>query len=246
MNPVPRGRLLPLVAAALVTACTASTGVAPTPKPELAQPSIIDNEPLGGTPGPITYPPDNMWAFLSTTPGLEPVAETLAEASAYADAVLVGRFVGVERGGGYGAPGEPVGWYAVALVDVDSTLKGTPNLDAHGFLRVPFLLTLDGNSYPEKEFADLERSLPQDPALLLLVSWATYFDRAGGNVPTWLDELNADNLYRTIGGDGAIRVVNGELTPPPYSEGWPAELLGGRLEDVVGLIAAPESSPYAP
>lgn len=177
-----------------------------------------------------------MWGFLSTSAGTPSGATNVQDAAALSDVVLVGRFVGIERFEGYGAPGEGVGWYAVALIDVDSSLKGSPTLGDDGLLRVPFLLGLGAPEseagYPEKQFADLSRSIPSDPALLFLTTWAAYFARAGTEVPDWLTDLNRPDIYRTIGVDGAVRVVDGVLQPMPYSETWDSNLEGLRVEDL--------------
>lgn len=160
----------------------------------------------------------------------------MEDAVALSDVVAVGRFVGLERGDGYGAANEGVGWYAVALIEVDSTMKGTPSLSDDGLLRVPFLLALGApgaeSAYPEKEFADLSRSIPSDPALLFLTTWAAYFDRAGTEVPDWLATLDRADIYRTIGTDGAVRMVDGTLEPSPYSETWDSTLEGQTVEDL--------------
>jgi len=229
-------------------ACTASIGasVAPIATPdgvviESASPTFVDpnpvNPPVVSDP-PLTYPADNMWGFLSTSAGTPSGTGNLREAAALSDLVLLGRFVGLERGGGYGAPNEGVGWYAIALIDIESRLQGNPSLGQDGLLRVPFLLALgvpgdNEPAYPEKEFADLSRSIPKDPALLFLSSWTAYFDRAGTEVPAWLADLDRSDIYRTIGADGAVRVVDGVLQTAPYSESWNSSLNGLTIDDLV-------------
>ena len=178
-----------------------------------------------------------MWGLLSTSSGTPSGAASLREAEALADLVTVGRFVGLERGDGYGAPDEGVGWYAIALIEVESTIKGTPALGEDDLLRVPFLLTLGapgGSSptYPEMEFGDLMRSIPRDPALLFLTTWSSYFDRAGTEVPDWLADLDRPDIYRTIGADGAVRVVDGVLEPMPGTETWNSTLEDRTVDDL--------------
>ncbi|MBA2701229.1 MAG: hypothetical protein H0U58_05930, partial [Chloroflexi bacterium] len=112
-----------------------------------------------------------------------------------------------------------------------------PSLGDDGRLRVPFLLVLGApgsteGAYPEKEFTDLSRSIPKDPALLFLSTWASYFDRAGGGVPDWLADLDRSDIYRTIGADGAVRVIDGDLQPSPYAETWVSSLGGRTIADV--------------
>jgi hypothetical protein len=189
------------------------------------------------TDAPVTYPPDSMWGFLSTSAGTPSGAASIDDAIELSDLVAVGRYVGIERGSGYGAPGEGVGWYAIALIDVDVALRGDPRLGDDGLLRVPFLLALgvpgdEKPVYPEKEFADISRSIPKDPALLFLRAWSTYFARADAVVPDWLGELDRPDIYRTIGVDGAVRLAYGALTPSPFAETWVSSLDGLT---VVGL-----------
>ncbi|MGH9424019.1 MAG: hypothetical protein ACRD3J_28855, partial [Thermoanaerobaculia bacterium] len=129
--------------------------------PKSAAPSI-SNE----AEGPISYSPDNMWGFLATAPGEVRRADDLAGAVAFSKLVVVGRYVGVEKGPGYGPAGGGIGWYAVAVIKVESVLKGTPILGPDGNLRVPFLLVMGADRYPEKELADLQGSIPVEPALL--------------------------------------------------------------------------------
>ncbi|MBF8290863.1 MAG: hypothetical protein HW391_1831 [Chloroflexi bacterium] len=232
-HPVAKRPLLLLLFAVMAAACYGSPGAEPAsvePAPSVSAPS--SGRPVGETAGPITYPPDNMWAFLATMPGLQRTSDTLAGAVDFAEAVVVGRYLGVERGARYG-----VDWTAVALIDVDAVVKGTPNLGPDGLLRVEFVLVVGSGSYPEKEFADLERSIPKDPALLYLISWASFMD-AWGEVPGWSTRVDLADRYRTIGGDGAMRVVNGRIEPPPYIDGWPMELRGLGIEQVKDQIRA--------
>ena len=226
--------------------CTASVGASLSPSASTdgiavgspsPTPDVDPASPVIGTDPPNTYTPDNMWAFLSTSAGTPSGAASLQEAAALSDLVAVGRFVGLERGKGYGAPKEGVGWYAIALIEIESTLQGSPALGDDGLLRVPFVLTLGppgdvDPEYPDKEFGDLARSLPSDPALLFLTNWAAYFDRAGAEVPEWLADLDRSDIYRTIGADGAVRVVDGALQPTPYSETWDSTLAGLMIKDL--------------
>ena len=236
----PCGRLpLLLIAAVLVlAACTVAPGAMPVPVvPVPVEPAPSASEPVGGRPagetqGPITYPPDNMWAFLATMPELQRTSDTLADAVDFAEVVVVGRYVGVERGGTYGIDST-----AVALIEVDSVVKGTPKLGPDGLLRVEFVLVVGPGGYPEKEFADLERSIPKDPALLYLSSWASFVN-VWGEVPGWSARKDLADVYKTIGGDGAMRVVNGKIEPPPYIDGWPTALRGAGIEQVKDQIRA--------
>ncbi len=187
---------------------------------------------------PITYPPDNMWTFLSSAATESRRTEDLAAATAFAEAVVVGRYVDVERGPGYGPEGGTIGWYAVALIEPDRVIKGKPRVMSDGFIRVPFMLVLGGDDYPSKEFADLQRSIPTDPALLFLYSWAAYWDRAGGgHPPAWLDGLNTEDQYKTItSADGAFRIEDGRLAPMAYAEGWPVACRDLLVDDVADRI----------
>lgn len=227
-----RSLLSILLVTLILAGCYGAPGAEPVsvdPAPVGSAPPV-DNRPAGATAGPLTYAPDMMWAFLSTMPELQHTAETLAGAVDFAELIVVGRYVGVERGGTYGSD-----WTAVALIAVDSVVKGTPELGSDGLLRVEFVLTV-GPSYPEKPFADLRRSIPKDPALLYLFTWASYLDLIGDPLPSWAG-IDRTDRYKTIGGDGAMRVVNGRIEPPSM-DGWPAELQGLGIEQVKDQIRA--------
>ena len=197
--------------------------------------SATDAAPAASS-GDVKYPADNMWAFLSSTPGLERSYEDLAAAVTGSDAVVVGRFVGLERGSAFAVPGEVPGWHAIAEIQLDQVLKGTPPLEAGSTIRVDFVLVVGGKDYPETTFANLTRSMPAGAALLFLDSWATYFSRAGGDIPEGFEALNSKELYRTIGGDGAIRIEQGLLSPPDYVDGWPQDLKGLAIDTVEAQI----------
>jgi hypothetical protein len=187
---------------------------------------------------PIDYTPDMMWGMLATASGETHRADDLAGAVDFAELVVVGRYVRVERGPAYGPPGGSQGWYAIAVLRVESAAKGIPILASDGLLRVPFLLVLGSDRYPEKEFADLQRSVPPDPALLFLFSWAAYFDLIGGNETPWLTHLDDPAKYKTIGGDGAFTIVDGLVRSPKYAEGWPVDCDGARIDAIVARIRA--------
>jgi hypothetical protein len=190
--------------------------------------------PVAESAGPITYPSDNMWAFLASTPGLQRQTDSLAEAVDFSDLIVVGRYVGVERGGQYGEDAT-----AVALIAVDSVAKGVPKLGPDGVLRVEFVLVVGSPTYPEKEFADLQRSIPQDPALLYLSTWETYLMSLTQQFPGWSARKDLASIYKTIGGDGAMRIINGRMAPPSYVDGWPAALRGAEIQTVLDAIGAP-------
>ncbi len=241
----------------LAVGCTSVPGGSPSPSqvtydvqspspPSEVTPQISNS--VTQTDPPIQYPPDNVWAFLSTSAGTPSGADGLDRAAMIADLIVVGRFIGLEKGRAYGAPGEGPGWYAVALIDVESTERGNASVGDGGLLRVPFLLALGAPGtpeadYPEKEFADVSQSIPEDPALLFLSTWKSYFDRAETEVPDWLDGLDRSDIYRTIGADGAVRVVDGKLEPSPYAETWVADLEGMTLD---GLRTALQQSGQSP
>lgn len=93
------------------------------------------------------YPPQTSWDPLATSAGNNSGATTVVEAAEQAEFVIVGRYVGLERGGAYGAPGEDVGWYAVAQIHVDRVIAGDATISG-GTLRVPFLLAMGGGVAP--------------------------------------------------------------------------------------------------
>lgn len=167
---------------------TESVSIQPKPAPS------VDSGPAGETQGPITYDPGSMWSFLASMGEGMRRSDTLAGAVEFAELVVVGRYVGVERGTSYGSD-----WTAVALIAVDDVIKGAPNLGPDGLLRVEFVLTVGGGSYPERQFADLERSIPSDPALLYLYRWAAFFDLTGETVPDWRAGIDRPDRYKTNG-----------------------------------------------
>ena len=210
-----------------LVACTTPATSVPTSSPMVDAVGSAET-----TEAPITYPADNMWGLLSTSAGTGSGAANVTDAARLADVVVVGRWVGLERGDGVADSGAEPGWYAIADIEIEGTEKGTAMVGSDGYLHVPFLLVLGGAQYPDKEFADLQRSIPTDPALLFLISWDHYFARAGGDVPVWLEGLNRADIYRTIGADGAIRLVAGKLDAPPFDESWLTSIDGLSLDEV--------------
>lgn len=198
------------------------------------------------TPGPfddepVSYPPQSVWNLLATSAGYNSGAQSVAGASDQSELVIVGRFVDLERGGGYGAPGDSVGWYAIATVEVDQVLSGGNRAKAGDRISVPFLLTLGapGTPYPEREFSDIDRSLPKEPAVLFLVSWSTAWDRIDTEVPDWLSELDRPDLYRTIGADGALPLEAGSVSDAVHEidmPSWRLEVAGKDLDTVIAEI----------
>jgi hypothetical protein len=161
------------------------------------------------------------------------ISRSLEGAVDFAELVVVGRYVGVERGGQYGSDST-----AVALIAIESVGKGVPNLGPDGFLRVEFLLVVGAGAYPEKELADIQRSIPKDPALLYLFSWESYLELINGGLPAWEARKDLATIYKTIGGDGSMRVVNGRIEPPSYVQGWPTTLRGAEIEATMVTIRA--------
>ena len=220
--------VLRLTLALLLTGCAAfMPSVSPSSSP--------------GPAGPITYTADQMWALMSGMASDQRRAETLEGAVDFAELVVVGRYVGVERGGQYGSDST-----AVALIAVDSIAKGEPKLGTDGLLRIEFILVVGSPSYPKKEFADLQRSIPKDPALLFLFTWESYMELIGGGLPAWDARRDLTRTYKTIGGDGAMRVVDGRIQPPAFVLGWPLTLRGSEIDAVlaeVRKLAASDSVP---
>lgn len=128
----------------------------------------------GVSPLPVIYyPADNVWAFLASSPNLYLRFDSLEAAARGSDTVVVGKIVAFDKGGSYRVPGAVPEWHAIARVKPEMTLTGAPTLDAAGSIAVEFVLVVGGDSYPDKELADLEASLPHGSALLFLQSWAT-------------------------------------------------------------------------
>ncbi len=233
-----------IVAMVLVAGCSVAPGADAPAEATDQQTSSSAHEsatPVATSVGeePITYPPDNMWRFLSSADTDSRQTADLTGATEFAEVVVVGRYVDVERGPGYGPDGGTIGWYAVALIEPDRVIKGEPRVKPDGFIRVPFMLVLGAEEYPEKEFEDLKRSIPADPALLFLYSWAAYWDRAGGgDPPAWLDGLNTEDQYKTITSvDGAFRIEDGRLAPMAYAEGWPTACRDLPVDDVTDRVS---------
>jgi hypothetical protein len=175
-----------------------------------------------------------MWAFLASAAEGSRRAETLEGAVDFAELIVIGRYVGLERGAVYGSDAT-----AVALIKVDSVAKGNPILGDDGLLRVEFVLVVGGGAYPEKEYADLERSVPTEPALLFLFTWKRYLEMIGGGFPAFEARDDLHMAYKTIGGDGAIRVVEGRMAPSSFAEGgWPIDLRAVELTTVLARIRA--------
>lgn len=228
-----------LVIASSLVACSAPVR-APTATLDFETASALPSERPSSSPAtapseePITYPPDNVWRLLATAAGSMSGATDAQSASELADTVVVGQIRGVSAGEGYGPTNQDLGWYAIASIEVQSVVTGE---DPGPTLEIPFMLVMGGDRFPQKELADVQRSIPTDPALLFLQSWESYFDMSATEVPSWLKNLDRPDLYRTIGVDGAIRVVDGELDPPTHEESWATSLKGVTLDDVSQMVA---------
>lgn len=248
--PRPRGNVLrgiPLgttlvVAAALVAGCSDPGGAPGAPVREPSAAAAIPTDAVASPPQtslvpiaseePITYPPDNVWAFLAT--GGRSGATGLDDAIERADLVVVGRIETIDAGEAFGPNDDELGWYAVATLAIDRVIHGDAPADS---IQVPFMLVFGGDRYPNKELRDLQRSLPRDPALLFLRSWSTYFERSGAEIPAWLAGLDRPDIYRTIGIDGAIRVTDGVLDPPTYEDFWTRSLAGMPIDQVADEVS---------
>lgn len=228
------------VALVLVAACSAA---APALDASEAPPT---QDPSARAIVDPTYPPQSTWNALATGYS-NSGATSIDEAVTIAEIVVVGRFVGLERGKAYGAPGEDVGWYATASIEIDEVLSGDSAVKQGDHVAVPLMLTMaaPGSEFPEDAFSAMERSRPVQPAVLFLVSWSTVWDRVNTKVPGWLEDLDRHDLYRTIGIDGALPLEDGRI-----SEGvdaadmapWRVEVAGTRLRSVAEAIAAAATS----
>lgn len=227
-----RARAICGIVLAILTFAGCSVGSSPSKELPVASVPVID-PPSIVSEKPIHYPSDNMWAFLASSAEGSRQADTLEGAVEFADVVLVGRYVGLERGARYGSD-----WLAVAKIEVDQTVKGTPKLGPDGLLRIEFVLVVGGGSYPERTFNNLARSIPTEPALLYLSTWASYLELIGGGFPDLEARKDLDSIYRTIGGDGAMRIVAGKMAPSSHVEGWPSTLRGVDLDTVLDRIRA--------
>jgi hypothetical protein len=156
-------------------------------------------------------------------------ASDLADAVSSSDTVILGRVSSIAKDGMYGQAG-----YGRATIDVDAVLAGA---DPGPSVTVPFLIALNGGVYPEQELADLQRSVPVDSVIFFLHSWSTYFEDAG-ELPAWLRPLDRTDLFRTIGLDGALRVVDGKVVSQGAEpDSWISQWHGHPLEAVRAAIA---------
>lgn len=198
---------------------------------------VVPNEDLD----PAPRPPQVFWDRLAT--GNLPGALTLADATSLSDLILVGRWVGLERGALYATPSnETVEAYADALIEVDQWIKGDDSSSRTATVRVPFLLALvlPGTGYPEAAFDEIDRNRPNGPAVLFLQSWANYLDRGGAEVPDWIEGLDRADAFRTIGVDGALPLEDGAVSDLVYEYDmpeWRIALAGEPLDDVLSDIS---------
>lgn len=221
---------------ALILVGCSTAGVSPpiaSDFPPNAEPHQSTGVPRGveTAPGeidpPIEYTPDQFWAVMANVPDFKPSTDGLDDAMKSADLIVVGRAVDVLEVGAFSAPGEPSMFYAEAIVEISEVLKGRPSLDASGLLHIPFFIGMGlDDTYPTHVLKDFQRSMAAEPAVLLLTSWATYFEAAGAETPSWLDGLNRADLYKTIGPEGAMRITASGIAPP-LAEGWPRQELAG-------------------
>lgn len=237
-GPLPMAARLAGMALFLIAGCTsvpgATGGAPPTPPPVVAT-ADPDGE-ASPTDEPIRYPADNVWAFLASTPGMQDRASSLAEATQFAELVVIGSIEAIERGAAYGAPGEDPAWTAEAIIRVDEVLAGIPSTSES--VIVPFVLVVGGDLYPEKEFEDITASIPKGRAVLWLFSWQQYFERSGTDVPDWLKGANRTDRFRLIGGDGFMRIEGDRVVAPGYSTGWPTEFSRSQVADLKESVAA--------
>jgi len=189
--------------------------------------------------GPL--PPETAWNSLAG--GGYNGATSLHDATAIADLALVGRWVGNERFGSLGDPGDSLlGHYAVAVIRVDRLMRGTLPPGCVDLVRVPFLLEFGsaGSPFPEAAFAALERTRPEDPAVVFLQSWGGMWDRADGELPDWVAPLDRPDLYKTIGIDGALPMQGDRVSSLVFENDmapWRIAVAGARVDDLIAEIA---------
>jgi hypothetical protein len=195
---------------------------------------------------PPAHTPAQIWRLLSTSAGTHSGARTLDEAVAHSEVVIAGRLVELAPGGGYDS-GDSVGWYGLATFEVEMVLHGA-DVDTGDMVVVPFLVTMGvpGSVYPSSELAALRRSMPKDAALLFLVSWATFWDRTDTDVPDWLAGLDRPDLYRTIGAEGGLALVDGVVVDQGVSDAaypaWARRLTGLSLTEIQRHIGAGDAT----
>lgn len=208
----------------------------PEPTPSVACRPFAATAKLTTHTGP--FPPQTAWNALAA--GGSNGALSMNEATTIADLVLIGRWVGNERFGSLGDPGESLlGHYAVAVIRVDRLIHGTLPEGCVDLVRVPFLLEFGsaGSPFPESAFTALGRTRPKDPALLFLQSWGGMWDRAGGELPDWVAPLDRTDIYRTIGIDGALPIEGDRVSSIVFENDMAPWRLAVAGAPVDGLIA---------
>lgn len=210
----------------------------PDPTPSVACRPFAAAAELATHTGPL--PPQAAWNGLAG--GGSNGALSLQDATTVADLVLIGRWVGNERFGSLGDPGESLlGHYAVAVIRVDRLIHGTLPEGCVDLVRVPFLLEFGsaGSPFPKSAFTALERTRPKDPALLFLQSWGGMWDRAGGELPEWVAPLDRPDLYKTIGIDGALPIEGDRVSSVVFENdmaAWRLAVAGAPVDDLIAEI----------
>lgn len=245
------GRLAAVLA---LLAVLASIGV-PSGGPSVAPAPTASTacRPLGAAVAFVTHtgPPPPQVAWNALAAGDLNGALSLPEAATISELVLVGRWMGMERFGSIGDPGEGlIGHYAVAVIGVDRLVRGTLPPGCVDLVRVPFLISFGapGSDLPEVDYAAVARRRPVEPALLFLQSWAGVWDRAGGELPDWVTPLDRYDLFRTIGIDGALPLVGDRVSEVVFENDmarWRLELAGRPLDEVIKALTAVEPGPGA-
>lgn len=249
-----------LVSGALVGsawACSAPSGanvhgsdpveVAPTHASLAPDGSATTGFPEPSASPEATFPAQSYWDRLAI--GANSGAQTIGEAAEMAELVVIGRWIESVRDKGYGAPGEIVGWYATATIEVEEVLGGGADVEIGDEIQVPFLVGFGvlGSTFPDAQLIALETNRPTEAAVLFLRSWSTFWDRTETDVPDWLADLDRPDRFHLIGTDGALPLVDDAVSDVVYEidmPAWRIEMAGRDRADVSAMILS--TSPTEP
>lgn len=233
--------IIAIVLLATQLACSAGPGTggaAPVPSRDdqaLAEPSVMASP--AQTPVPTPWTSEIFWQRLAVDVDPDFITfESLDEIVDRSDAVVVGMIVGIESG----PPNEDeygnLIFTATFRIKIDTILHGKVLESSPDHLSVSKFLGLArvGDRYDfDDRFAQFERSLPMDQAIIFLLNTVAFAGRIGSEVPSDLDPT----AYQLNGGQAYVRDVDGLATVPSLT-GWPASLDGGSFDAAVEAVIA--------
>jgi hypothetical protein len=180
---------------------------------------------------------DRFWAAMAFVGPTNFMYDSLADMTADADLVILGRVVGIRVAGPLPAR-DPGGEHAriqrVGVVVLDAVLKGRPIMGDAGKVLVAGLVSSDRT----------EADLPREQFVIFLKNCGQLKLDAGRG----LFNDDSDRLYyaRPNGYQAVLRDINGAVRITESSEGWlvepdavPAPLAGQRFDAILKLIRQP-------